>query len=100
LNHRLANFPIFEFEGEMAFLHKDYCMVLLKQHANGWLAYMPLYKHDFIQSKNNELLNKLAKVEKDVESKIKFSYSYHCIGQKCKVNIKCLSECNDGSKQK
>ncbi len=77
-------------KGEIIGFTSDYCVIALKQHAIGRLAYMPIFKTDKTQSKNIEDLEKLAQLG---ETKIKKDYSnYYSIGQIGKFMIKYFND--------
>ena len=79
-------------KGEVIGFTSEYCIIALKQHAMGRLAYMPLFKNDKTQSKNMEKINELAVLEKQVGEKIKKDNSkYYSVGQIGKFMIKCVS---------
>lgn len=79
-------------KGEIIGLTREYCIVALKQHAIGRIAYMPIYTNDELQSKNNEDINKLVKLEKKINKKNlknnKKPFNYYSIGQIGKFKLK------------
>ena len=76
-------------KGEIIGFTNDYCVIALKQHAIGRIAYMPIFKSDKTQSKNMEDLKKLALLS---ETKVKKDYTnYYSIGQIGKFMLKYLN---------
>lgn len=77
-----------QIKAEVAFFTNNYICVMLKQHALGKLAYIPLFKSYATQSKLQEMQKKLEILEKNSKHK----YNYFTIGTECKVNIKKIED--------
>jgi tetratricopeptide (TPR) repeat protein len=77
-----------QIKAEVIFFTANYVLVMLKQHALGKLAYIPLFKSYVTQSRLQEVQKKLEIAEKNSQHK----YNYFAIGTECKVNIKKIED--------